>query len=370
VLFILAFGSKQRETVAEDGTACEKFKDINAEKQIIVKIAEDEFVKGNKKGSSKYIGVSYRKRDAKWRAYRHNKNENNKIILNGSYDTEEAAAHASDTLARKLMENGEQSHKLNFPDDDTEVYKKRCSSEYIGVSYRKRDAKWEAQRHSKNKKKSCYNGFYDTEEAAAHASDDLARKLMENGNQILKLNFPDDEAEVYKKRVTSEYIGVSYNKRAKKWKAQRRKNENKTCYNGCYDTEEAAAHASDALARKLMENGNQLLKLNFPGDETEVYKKTDSSKYIGMYYYKRDAKWKTQRLRKSENKQCYNGCYDTEEVAAHTSDTLAKKLMKNGEQGHKLNFPDDDTEHKKKTLKRFGKYSKQLAFYQIKSKPL
>ena len=46
------------------------------------------------------------------------------MIHNGnSHYTAEEAAHASDTLARKLMENGEQGHTLNFPDDETEVPK-------------------------------------------------------------------------------------------------------------------------------------------------------------------------------------------------------------------------------------------------------
>ena len=44
------------------------------------------------------------------------------MSYNGRYDNEETAAHASDTLARKLMSNGEQGHKLNFPDDDTKVF--------------------------------------------------------------------------------------------------------------------------------------------------------------------------------------------------------------------------------------------------------
>ena len=44
------------------------------------------------------------------------------MLYNGSYDNEETAARASDTLARKLMANGEQAHKLNFPDDDTDVF--------------------------------------------------------------------------------------------------------------------------------------------------------------------------------------------------------------------------------------------------------
>ena len=63
-----------------------------------------------------------------------------------------------------------------------------------------------------------------------------------------------------------------------------------------------------------------------------------------MTYHKRVAKWTAQRHSKNENKTFYNGCHETEEAAAHASDTLAKKLMKNSEETHKLNFPDDETE--------------------------
>merc|ERR1712034_199798 len=101
------------------------------------------------------------------------------------------------------MENDEQCHKLNLPDDDTEVHKKKNSSEYIGVSYQKTNAKWRAQRYSKNENKIIHNGCYDTEEKAAHASDNLARKLIENGEQMHKLNFSDDNAETGNKRKRS-----------------------------------------------------------------------------------------------------------------------------------------------------------------------
>merc|ERR1712098_46123 len=47
-----------------------------------------------------------------------------------------------------------------------------------------------------------------------------------------------------------------------------------------------------------------------------------------------------QRWSKNEYKMVHNGCYDDEETAAHASDTLARKLMENGELNHKLNFPD------------------------------
>merc|ERR1712098_379216 len=120
---------------------------------------------------------------------------------------------------RKLMANGEQNHRLNFPDDDTEVYpEKTSSSNYIGVSYSKHTSQWFARRHRKHgKNQAIYNGSYEDEETAAHASDTLARKLMEKGEQSRKRNFPDDDTEVLaeKKATSSNYIGVSYN--ASKW---------------------------------------------------------------------------------------------------------------------------------------------------------
>merc|ERR1712098_460998 len=85
-----------------------------------VKIEEDEYAK-EKEPSSQFIGVSYDMNTTKWRVQRHSRLEK-KRLNNGSYENEETAARASDTLARKLMANGEQAHKLNFPNDDTEVF--------------------------------------------------------------------------------------------------------------------------------------------------------------------------------------------------------------------------------------------------------
>jgi hypothetical protein len=53
-----------------------------------------------KTNSSQYIGVSYDVITSKWHAKRHSKHEK-KTVHNGSYENEETAAHASDTLARK-----------------------------------------------------------------------------------------------------------------------------------------------------------------------------------------------------------------------------------------------------------------------------
>jgi len=170
--------------------------------------------------------VSYFKITSKWCVQRWSQNENKKFS-NGYYNDEETAAHASDTLARKLMENGEQNHKLNFPDDHSEVHPKkdkRFTSKFIGVSYFERDSNWNVQRWSKAENKTVFNGCYDYEETAAHASDTLARKLMNNGELNHRLNFSDDHIEVYPgkyKRSASKFFGVSYKKENSKWNGRR-----------------------------------------------------------------------------------------------------------------------------------------------------
>ena len=65
--------------------------------------------------------MRYDARRLTWRPARYSKHEK-KTRANGYYENKERAAHASDSLARKLIRNGEQGHKLNFPDDDTEVF--------------------------------------------------------------------------------------------------------------------------------------------------------------------------------------------------------------------------------------------------------
>merc|ERR1712098_944913 len=108
----------------------------------------------------------------------------------------------SDTLARKLIANGEKGHKFNFPDDKTEVYPETEREKYFGLFYNNRDARWCACRYSKNEKKNFHNGRYKDEETAAHASDTLARKLIANGEKGHQLNFPDDGTEVYPEKET------------------------------------------------------------------------------------------------------------------------------------------------------------------------
>jgi hypothetical protein len=147
--------------------------------------------------SSTYIGVSHIEKYKKWHASRWSRNER-KTFHNGTfYKDEKTAAHASDTLARKLIAKGEIGHKINFPEDSTDVYpKNRNHFKFIGVYYHEKSKKWTAQRWSKTQKRVVKIGYYNDEETAAYASDILAKKLVANGEQNHKLNFPEDSTEL------------------------------------------------------------------------------------------------------------------------------------------------------------------------------
>jgi hypothetical protein len=251
----------------------------NTGNSILVKIEEDEHTK---KRSSQFIGVSFHDSKSKWTAKRWSKKEK-RNVQNGAYRDEESAAHASDTLARKLIKNGEKGLKLNFPDDDTEVNPnpKEKTSIYVGVTSKKQNGRWRVYRKDKSKNNMTFYGTYKDEITAAHASDTLARKLMKNGERGLKLNFPDDNTEVYPEiqEQTSNYFGVTYNKQKESWAARRwSKIENKMVCNGSYKNEEKAAHASDTLAKNLIANGAKNHKLNFPNNDTKVHAETQNNK--------------------------------------------------------------------------------------------
>jgi len=233
---------------------------------------------------------------------------------------------------------------------EDEYAKGRRSSNFIGVGWHKSKSQWMVSRRSKIQRIMVHNGCFnaDMEIDAAHASDNLARELMKDGEEGHKLNFPKDETEAWtKKETSSKYIGVSWSKRDSKWQVGIwSKMVGKMVHNGRFSEEIKAAHASDTLARELINNGGESYKLNFPNDETEVWpeEKAKSSKYFGVRWHK--SKWKASRWSKIQGKTVDNGYFDADEEtkAAHASDTLAREFINNGEEGHKLNFSDDETE--------------------------
>merc|ERR1712098_699669 len=148
----------------------------------------------------------------------------------------------------------------------------------------------------------------DVAESEGHYGENVNNGEMEK----IRVKIEEDEY-AKKKEPSSQFIGVSYDINTTKWRVQRHsKLTKKTIYNGSYENEETAARASDTLARKLMANGEQVHKLNFPDDDTDVFpeEKKSSSKFIGVKKVSNSAKWQSQRYSKLEKKMIHCGSYD------------------------------------------------------------
>jgi hypothetical protein len=200
-------------------------------------------------------------------------------------------------------------HEVKSGEEDCEPVAKRqkkclTTSEFVGVGWVKRDRKWVAQ--ISHDGKNHHLGCFDDEHEAARAADTAARRLRgdnahggRSGGQgkghWLRLNFPTEgEMKRAKERGTlltvedraaaaaserqgpSEFVGVSWAKRERKWQA-RISHDGKTQRLGSFDDDREAARAVDTAARGLRGEdahggragkGNWL-RLNFP-TEAEV----------------------------------------------------------------------------------------------------
>lgn len=133
--------------------------------------------KGKRKGTtSKYIGVTWSKRDLKWRACI---GHNYKVKHLGLFDNEEDAAYAYDNALREA-EIDENFKVYNFnqimviPQKSKRTKKRNTTSKYIGVSMNQ-NGKWKAQiRHNY---KVNYLGQYENEEEAARAYDKALEQI-------------------------------------------------------------------------------------------------------------------------------------------------------------------------------------------------
>merc|ERR1711964_230686 len=114
LLFLTASFASKHKYGEENGELTE-----NTTPEVMVKIEEDESV--NKGFSSRYLGVSWNKNYSKWHVQRISKLDG-RIVHGGNFNVDEEmkAALASDILAIKLMQKGEEGHKFNFPTDGTE----------------------------------------------------------------------------------------------------------------------------------------------------------------------------------------------------------------------------------------------------------
>jgi hypothetical protein len=151
------------------------------------------------------------------------------------------------------------------------------SSAFVGLSWNKRNRKWEARIQHDGKMQPRL-GYFDDEQEAARAFDTAARRLRGDeahggragGKNWYRLNFPTERevkradargllteedkaaaaAATSARQGPSAFVGVSWKKDRRKWRAQI-KHEGAVQYLGSFNDEREAALAVDTAARRL-----------------------------------------------------------------------------------------------------------------------
>jgi hypothetical protein len=302
--------------------------------------------------SSRYIGVSWHKARSSWSVQLTDpQTKRTKNI--GCYASEEDAARAYDYAAVQARGPGA---KRNFPGEDIselpvslgEERKQRSSSRYIGVSWDKGESAFRVQMRDPQTKRKQRIGSYASEEDAARAYDCAAVQAHGPG---AKRNFPGEDnseppvtlGEERKKRISSHYVGVFWNKANSSWNVNmwdpltKRKQ-----YIGSYASEEDAARAYDCAA--VQAHGPDA-KRNFPGEAISELpvslgagrkRQGSSSRYLGVCWDKAKSSWLVQMRDPQTKRQRRIGCYASEDDAARAYDCAA--VQAHGP-GAKRNFP-------------------------------
>ena len=214
---------------------------------------------------SQYTGVCWNKAVKKWQA---RKSVQGKLVHLGYYADEEDAARA----VAEYVERG-----IVDPPGRGGV-----TSEHTGVHWNVARKKWVARKTVKGKK--VHLGFYANEEDAARA----VAAYVERG----VVDPPGRGG------VTSEHTGVSWNKAAKKWQAAKRV-QGKLVYIGLYADEEDAARAVaeyvergvvDLPGRGGVTSKHRGVSWNIKAKKWRAQKKVQGKQvYLGFYTDEEDA---------------------------------------------------------------------------------
>jgi len=155
-------------------------------------VIEEPIVKSEEQGTKPEVIESVEKKEksaAEEKLLSEIENRVSRLSVNGP----PSARKNEKQLVDKTGEIGAKSDANNSSEPEKTMIEKGESkmrySNYSGVSWIKAYNKWKAQRSINGR--SCLGGYYDNEEEAARASDDLIRKFGEAGSRA-RINFPEE----------------------------------------------------------------------------------------------------------------------------------------------------------------------------------
>jgi hypothetical protein len=276
-----------------------------------------------RKISSRFRGVCWSTAARKWIVQLSVQGANKYL---GSFDDEKGAARAYDKadIDHVLLP------KLNFRDNDplesalASPAPQPGSSQFQGVSLQALSIESRAQMTVQGRVPNNLVCF-DDEEIAARGYDEGA---IERG-QLPKLNFDENEpletssaSPAPKRRLTSQFRGVSRSARHKNWRAQIYGTQG-VKYLGSFGDEQAAARAYEKAAIEL----GRLANLNFRDynlPETAVASPAPQrghSRFWGVGWNIKQRKWVSRLI--VQGVRTYLGSFDNEEAAARAYDKAA-----------------------------------------------
>ncbi|BDA43997.1 probable AP2-like ethylene-responsive transcription factor CRL5 [Coccomyxa sp. Obi] len=295
--------------------------------------------------SSQYKGVSWSEASAKWRSQCW---DGSKVKYIGYFDGEEDAARAYDTAMLALRGNAAQT---NFPASDYPADAIARAEKHV----------WgQPQHRGRSEEPAPAEGVKAEPGARVRVP---SRRVASPTNAAGHTGRAAPPNFAYH-QGTSQYKGVSWSERSRKWRAQLW-HENKVNHLGFYELEEDAARAYDAAVVELR---GALAGVNFPtpgtqrplvssrtittcppgGPSTTVVVEAiprinvnpkGSSKYRGVRWHERNGKWEARIFDSNSGKQVSLGYYDSEDAAARAYDAESKRIR--GPHAH-VNLPLED----------------------------